>query len=93
MVTPASAPAPAPAAQNRSLYASPAFTHCYAKSKMQMNGDGGVDLYFAPKAPARKEANWIPTGEDFFIIFRLYGPEKAYFDRTWKLPDIENIAS
>jgi len=65
----------------------------YDKSKMQINGDGSVDLYFAPKTPAGQEANWIPTGEDFFIIFRLYGPEKAYFDRTWKLPDIENIAS
>jgi hypothetical protein len=64
----------------------------YDKSKMQMNSDGSVDLYFAPKAPTGKEANWIPTGEDFFIIFRLYGPEKAYFDKTWKLPDIESIA-
>jgi len=64
----------------------------YDKSKMEMNGDGSVDLYFAPKAPAGKDANWIPTGEDFFIIFRLYGPEKAYFDKTWKLPDLESIA-
>jgi hypothetical protein len=64
----------------------------YDKSKMQLNGEGSVDLYFAPKAPAGKDANWIPTGEDFFVIFRLYGPEKAYFDRTWKLPDLEDIA-
>ena len=64
----------------------------YDKPKMQVNGDGSVDLYFAPTAPPGKEANWIPTGEDFFIVFRLYGPEKAYFDRTWKLPDIENVA-
>jgi hypothetical protein len=64
----------------------------YDKSKMQMNGDGSVDLYFGPKAPAGKEANWIPTGEDFFVIFRLYGPEKAYFDKTWKLPDIESVS-
>ena len=65
----------------------------YDKSKMQMNSDGSVDLYFAPKSPAGKEANWIPTGEDFFVFFRLYGPEKAYFDKTWKLPDVENVTN
>jgi len=63
----------------------------YDKATMRMNGDGSVDLYFAPKAPVAWEANWIPTGEDFFLIFRLYGPEKSYFDKTWKLPDIERI--
>ena len=63
----------------------------YDKAKMQMNSDGSVDLYFAPNAQPGKESNWIPTGEDFFLIFRLYGPEKAYFDRTWKLPDIEGF--
>jgi hypothetical protein len=65
----------------------------YDKSQMQMNGDGSVDLHFSPKAPPGKEMNWIPTGEDFFVIFRLYGPERAYFDKTWKLPDIEIIGS
>jgi hypothetical protein len=63
----------------------------YDKSTMQLNGDGSVDLYFGPKAPAGKEANWIPTREDFCIVFRLYGPEKAYFDKTWKLADIEEV--
>jgi hypothetical protein len=58
---------------------------------MQLNKDGSVDLYFAPKAPSSKEANWIPTGEDFFVIFRLYGPEKSYFDKVWKLPDVEKV--
>jgi hypothetical protein len=23
------------------------------------------------------------------VLFRLYGPQKAFFDKTWKLPDIE----
>ena len=65
----------------------------YDKSKMAINGDGSVDLYFGPRAPAGKETNWIPTRDDWFVVFRLYGPEKAYFDRTWKLPDIESIAA
>ena len=27
----------------------------------------------------------------FEVLFRLYGPEKPFFDKTWKLPDIEKI--
>jgi len=38
-----------------------------------------------------KENNWITTGKDgqWFVIFRLYGPEKPFFDKTWVLPDVE----
>jgi len=49
--------------------------------------DGTIDLYFGPKAPKGMESNWLRTGEDFFLIFRLYGPGPALFDKTWKLPD------
>jgi hypothetical protein len=56
---------------------------------LQKNADGSVDLYFGPKAPAGKETNWIPTSpkRQFEIMFRLYGPEKPLFDKTWQLPD------
>lgn len=49
-----------------------------------------MDVYFSAKAPKRKEANWVPTeaGNDFFLYFRSYGPEKAVFDKTWKLNDL-----
>ena len=50
---------------------------------MKLNDDGSVDIYFAPKAPKGMESNWIPTGEDFFLLFRLYGPDKPLFDKTW----------
>ena len=64
----------------------------YDKSALQMNKDGSVDLYFGPDAPPGKEANWLPTaGEEFFLILRLYGPEQAFFDKTWKMNDIERV--
>ncbi len=64
----------------------------YDKSAMKMNKDGSVDIYFGKKAPAGLKSNWIPTaGEDFFLLFRLYGPEKAYFDKSFVLPDVEKI--
>jgi hypothetical protein len=57
------------------------------------NEDGSIDIYFGPEAPERKEKNWIPTikGENWFAYFRFYGPERAYIDRTWVLPDIEKF--
>lgn len=59
--------------------------------KMTKNPDGSVDLYFAPTAPNGLESNWIPTGEDFFLIFRLYGPDKPLFDKTWSLSDVQRV--
>ncbi len=58
---------------------------------MQMNKDGSYDIYFGPTAPAGKESNWIPTGEDFFLLFRLYGPATQDFYKTWMLGDLEII--
>ncbi|MEZ2345451.1 DUF1254 domain-containing protein [Terriglobus sp. RCC_193] len=58
---------------------------------LQKNPDGSADIYFGPKAPSGKESNWIPTSANgkFEILFRFYGPEKALFDKTWVLPDLE----
>ena len=52
-----------------------------------------MDIYIGPRPPAGKEANWIPTvsGRGWFPYFRLYGPEKAFFDKTWKLPEIAKL--
>ncbi len=59
--------------------------------KLKTNVDGSIDLYFAPKAPAGLEANWIETlpGEGFYPIFRFYTPKAGLFDGSWKLPDVE----
>ncbi len=62
--------------------------------EMQKNADGSVDVYFGPKAPAGKESNWVPTDPagKFEVMFRLYAPTKALFDKTWVLPDIEKVS-
>ena len=62
---------------------------------LQKNADGSVDVFFGPEAPLGKESNWVPTdqGGKFEVLFRLYGPKKDLFDRTWKLPDIERTAT
>jgi hypothetical protein len=60
---------------------------------LKKNPDGSVDIYFGPKAPQGKESNWVPTnaGGGFETLFRLYGPDKAFAEKTWKLPDIEKL--
>lgn len=61
----------------------------YDKEAFKTNDDGSVDIYFSKTAPKGFEANWIPTaGEDFFLLFRLYGPEEEYFNKSFKLPDL-----
>jgi hypothetical protein len=39
------------------------------RDKLIANGDGSIDLYFGPKAPAGKEANWTQTipGKGWFV--------------------------
>lgn len=62
-----------------------------SRQKLQMNSDGSVDLYFGPKAPSGKEANWVQTmpNKDWFPYFRLYSPTQPFLDQSWVLPDIQ----
>ncbi len=55
------------------------------------NPDGSVDLHFGPQPPAGRESNWVQTLPDrhWFSYLRFYGPLEPYFDRTWKLGDIQ----
>ncbi len=55
------------------------------------NTDGSVDLYFGPTAPPGKEANWVQTlpGKHWFAYMRFYGPTQEYFDKSWKMDDIQ----
>ncbi len=60
---------------------------------LQKNPDGSVDIYLGPKAPQGKDSNWVPAsaGRGFETLFRLYGPDEAFAEKTWKLPDIEKM--
>lgn len=61
--------------------------------KVEKNADGSIEVFFGPKAPEGKEANWVPVdpARKFELLFRLYGPEKPLFDKSWKLPDVEKM--
>ena len=61
------------------------------RDKLIVNADGSVDLYYGPKAPEGKEANWTQTvpGKGWFVLFRLYGPLEPWFDKTWRPGEFE----
>ena len=61
---------------------------------IDVNEDGSVDLYFGPEKPEGvEETNFVLTNknEGWFTYFRFYGPEEAYFDKTWTPNDFEKI--
>ena len=64
-----------------------------SRMDLKKNSDGSVDLYFGPEAPEGWENNWVKTipGRGWFTYFRLYGPTQEFFDRSWKLNDIEKV--
>ncbi len=60
---------------------------------VRKNADGSADIYFGPIAPAGNASNWVPSdpNQQFEVLFRFYGPQKALFEKTWRLPNIEEI--
>lgn len=62
--------------------------------KPAQNADGSTDIYFGPNAPGAGK-NWVKTlpNKGFFVLLRLYGPEKAFYDKTWKPSDLERVSN
>lgn len=52
-----------------------------------------TELYFGPTAPAGHEGQWIKTvpGRGWFAYMRIYGPDQAAFDGSWKPGDFEVV--
>ena len=53
--------------------------------------DGSIVFYIQKKSPGKdKEANWLPAPDGpFYLILRLYSPEKNVLDGKWKIPQLE----
>ena len=64
-----------------------------ADASTKPNADGSYDVYFGPEPPTGKEGNWVQTipGKGWHMLFRLYGPEQAWFDKTWRPSEIELV--
>ena len=60
---------------------------------IKVNEDGSYTIYFSPTAPEGFENNWLQTipGKSWFVIHRMYGPEQAWIDKTWRPSEIELV--
>jgi hypothetical protein len=60
---------------------------------VETNPDGATDVYFGPTPPEGKANNWLQTlpGKGYFAILRLYNPEPAFLDKSWRPSEIEPI--
>jgi hypothetical protein len=56
--------------------------------------DGSTVVHFAPTKPDDIAAgNWIQTDPDrgWFVILRLYGPLQPFFDKSWRIGEVEAV--
>jgi hypothetical protein len=56
--------------------------------------DGSTVVYIGPKQPPNvPPGNWIQSvpGKSWFVILRLYSPLESYFDKSWRLSEIEEV--
>jgi len=64
----------------------------FQKDEMKVNADGAVDIYWGPDEPKDLASNWLPTmGKCPYLLFRFYAPTEAFWDKSFKLPDVERL--
>lgn len=62
------------------------------KEQLQVNKDGSIDVYFGPDEPKGHKSNWLPTeGKRPYVWLRLYGPDTAFWDKSFTMPDVEML--
>jgi hypothetical protein len=65
-----------------------------ASAGLAKNSDGSITLYLQRHAPTdpKQKANWLPAPEgNFYMILRMYGPEKQIIDGSWKSPPVDLV--
>jgi len=58
------------------------------------NPDGTTDVWFGPTLPkGAPEANWVQTipEKGWNVLFRLYGPLDPWFDKSWRVGEIQLV--
>ncbi|WP_264875601.1 DUF1254 domain-containing protein [Vibrio agarivorans] len=58
------------------------------ESQVVINSDGTTTLTWSSHCEGKVNCMPVIEGEEFFTLFRLYGPEAAFFDKSFALPDI-----
>jgi hypothetical protein len=64
----------------------------YPSPAAEADADGATTIWFAPTQPdGVGRGNWIHTDPDkgWFVILRLYSPLEPFFDKSWRISEIE----
>ena len=85
--------------QTRSMLDTPqrfsrAGSQSYPSPSADAAEDGSTTVWFAPEQPhGVARGNWIQTDpqKGFFVILRLYGPGEPFFDKSWRISEIESV--
>ncbi|WP_374329869.1 DUF1214 domain-containing protein, partial [Aestuariivirga sp.] len=83
--------------QTRSMLQTPqnyprAGSQAYPSPAAEAAPDGTTTIWFGPKQPEGvARGNWIQTmpGKGWFTILRLYSPLPSFFDKSWRIGEIE----
>ncbi len=85
--------------QTRSMLLTPqnyprAGSQNYPSPAAEAAADGTTTIWFGPKQPEGvARGNWIQTDPDkgWFTILRLYSPLPSFFDKSWRIGEIEQV--
>jgi hypothetical protein len=85
--------------QTRSMLATPqkyprAGSQSYPSPAAVAAEDGSTTVYFGPEQPEGVErGNWIQTDPDkgWVTLLRLYSPMPSFFDKSWRISEIEVV--
>jgi hypothetical protein len=75
------------------LQATPSNKHKLGSmDSLTFNPDGSIDLFFGGNPPQGRESNWLPANAgEMVLTMRLYWPEQAALDGSWKIPRLERL--
>lgn len=85
--------------QTRSMLQTPqkyprAGSQTYPSPAAEAAADGTTTVWFSPEQPEGvPRGNWIQTlpGKGWWTILRLYSPLEPFFDKSWRLSEIELV--
>jgi hypothetical protein len=69
-------------------------SQAYPSPAAEAAADGTTTIWFSPTQPEGvARGNWIETapGKGWFTILRLYSPKATFFDRSWRIGEIERV--
>jgi hypothetical protein len=66
----------------------------YPSPAAEADANGSTTVYFSPTQPdGVGRGNWIQTipGKGWFVGLRLYSPLEPFFDKSWRISEIELV--